>query len=88
MNLRAVMILAAIVCLAVFMSSPLAAQTITNGNFEAVAIGSPFDSANPANIPGWTHGGSVGDALIWAVGYSDSGGNISVAGSGQQFVTL
>jgi len=61
---------------------------ITNGSFEDVAIGSPFLSSNPADIPGWTHGGTVGDALLWAVGYSDSGGSITTAGAGKQFVTL
>src|ERR1700686_145026 len=66
----------------------LTAATITNGNFEAVAIGSPFNSSNPANIPGWTHTGTVGDALLWAIGYSDGGGSVTVAGSGRQFVTL
>jgi hypothetical protein len=30
----------------------------------------------------------VGDALLWAIGYSDSGGNITVAGEGNQFVTM
>src|ERR1022692_3211822 len=42
-----------------------AGPIITNGSFEAVQIGSPFFSANPADIPGWTHGGSPGDALLW-----------------------
>jgi Protein of unknown function (DUF642) len=66
----------------------LTAATITNGDFEAVQIGSPFDSSNPANIPGWTHTGTVGDALLWAIGYADGGGSVTVAGSGKQFVTL
>src|SRR5579864_7125719 len=66
----------------------LTAATITNGDFEAVQIGSPFDSSNSANIPGWTHTGTVGDALLWAIGYSDGGGSVAVAGSGKQFVTL
>jgi PEP-CTERM motif len=64
------------------------ADSITNGSFEAVQIGSPFNSANPANIPGWTHAGAIGDALLWAVGYADGGGNITVAGDGKQFVTM
>ena len=72
-----------------FIFVPLvAAATITNGDFEAVAIGSPFNSSNPLNIPGWTHTGTVGDALLWAIGYSDGGGSVTVAGSGRQFVTL
>jgi hypothetical protein len=61
---------------------------ITNGNFEEVQIGSPFLSANPANIPGWTHNGSIGDALLWAVGYADGNGSVTTAGNGKQFVTL
>jgi hypothetical protein len=67
---------------------PAAAASITNGDFEAVQIGSPFFSANPADIPGWTHTGAAGDALLWSVGYSDSGGSVTVAGSGNQFVTM
>jgi hypothetical protein len=67
---------------------PAAAASITNGDFEAVQIGSPFFSTNPADIPGWTHTGDAGDALLWAVGYSDSGGSVTVAGSGNQFVTM
>lgn len=67
---------------------PAAAASITNGDFEAVQIGSPFFSTNPADIPGWTHTGDAGDALLWAIGYSDSGGSVTVAGSGNQFVTL
>jgi len=59
-----------------------------NGDFEAVQIGSPFFSTNTADIPSWTHTGIVGDALIWKIGYSDSGGSITVAGSGNQFVTM
>src|ERR1022692_1577776 len=65
-----------------------AGPIITNGSFEAVQIGSPFSSANPADIPGWTHGGSPGDALLWAVGYADGKGNITTADAGNQFVTL
>src|SRR5438309_4753485 len=62
--------------------------TISNGNFESVQIRSPFFSTNSADIPGWTHSGAVGDALLWAIGYSDGGGSITVAGSGNEFVTL
>lgn len=65
-------------------SSPL----VVNGSFEDVQIGPPFLSGNPADIPGWTHLGSPGDALLWAVGYVDPGGSIVVAGSGNQFVTI
>jgi PEP-CTERM motif-containing protein len=65
-----------------------AAQNVTNGSFEAVQIGSPFVSTNPADIPGWTHTGTVGDGLLWAIGYTDGGGSVTVAGQGNQFVTL
>jgi Protein of unknown function (DUF642)/PEP-CTERM motif len=69
-------------------ASAFAAPSILNPSFEQVQIGSPFYSSNPADIPGWTHSGTVGDALLWGIGYSDSGGNITVAGAGNQFVTL
>lgn len=64
------------------------AQTITNGSFEAVQIGAPFVTSNPADIPGWTHGGTVGDGLLWGVGYVDGEGSVTTAGAGNQFVTL
>lgn len=60
-----------------------AAPIVINGDFEAIQIGSPFFSGNPANIPGWTHTGAAGDALIWNIGY----GNVT-AGNGTQFVTM
>jgi hypothetical protein len=63
------------------------AQVVQNSDFEAVQIGSPFSSNNPADIPGWTHTGSA-DALMFAVGYSDGGGSVTTAGHGNQFVTL
>lgn len=78
---------AAVFCLLL----PAAAFTdgmITNGSFEAVQIGSPFVSSNPADIPGWTHNGTVGDGLLWAVGYADGSGSVTTAGNGNQFVTL
>jgi len=64
------------------------AVTITNPDFEAVQIGSPFKSANPSDIPGWTHAGADGDALLWAIGFGDISGSVTAAGSGKQFVTL
>ncbi len=64
------------------------AQIVTNGSFEAVQINSPFFSTNPADIPGWTHTGDVGDGLLWAIGYADSDGSVTVAGDGNQFVTM
>jgi hypothetical protein len=66
----------------------LFAQTVTNGSFEAVQIGPPFLDANPADIPGWTHTGSPGDALLWGIGYVDGGGSVTTAGAGNQFVTM
>ena len=65
-----------------------AAPVVQNASFEDVQIGSPFLSSNPANIPGWTHGGVTGDALLWHTGYTDGGGSITVAGQGNQFVTM
>src|SRR5438045_5298263 len=65
-------------------SSPI----VQNPSFEAVQIASPFDSANAADVPNWTHTGTVGDALMWAIGYSDTGGSVTVAGDGKQFVTM
>ncbi|MBI1926658.1 PEP-CTERM sorting domain-containing protein [Candidatus Poribacteria bacterium] len=64
------------------------AIVISNPSFEDVVIGSPFFSSNTANVPGWTRTGSAGDAALWRVGYSDGGGNITVAGDGNQFTTL
>jgi hypothetical protein len=85
MSWRFLIGLAAATILAV---APLTAATITNGDFEAVQIGSPFVTTNPADIPGWTHTGTVGDGLLWAIGYADGNGSVTVAGSGRQFVTL
>ena len=64
------------------------AVTVLNPSFENVQIGSPFDSSNPADVPNWTHAGTVGDALLWAIGYTDSFGSITTAGQGNQFVTM
>jgi hypothetical protein len=64
------------------------ADFIVNGDFEAVQIGPPFASNNPADIPGWVHSGSSGDALLFAVGYVDTNGSVTVAGSGRQFVVM
>jgi hypothetical protein len=72
---------------AIVLPSPAAAQVI-NGDFEAVQIGTPFRSTNPADIPGWIHSGTMGDGLLWHVGYSDSGGTVVAAGHGLQFVTM
>ena len=64
------------------------AASITNGSFEAVQITTPF-SSNPADIPGWTHTGDVGDALLWRAGPQCCGGTgMAKAGDGNQFVTM
>jgi hypothetical protein len=68
--------------------TPSQAQTVLNPSFEAVQIGSPFFSSNLANIPNWTHTGVLGDGPLWHVGYADGGGSITVAGDGNQFVTM
>jgi hypothetical protein len=58
------------------------------GSFESTQISSPFVTSNPADIPGWTHGGAAGDGLLRHVEYSDGGGTIITAGQGNQFVTM
>jgi len=62
---------------------------ITNGSFEAVQITTPF-SSNPADIPGWTHTGDVGDALLWNATFPQccGGTDTAKAGDGNQFVTM
>jgi hypothetical protein len=65
-----------------------AAPIIVNASFENVVIGYPFVTSNPANVPGWTHTGPVGDGLMWRIGYADGSGSVTVAGAGSQFVTL
>jgi hypothetical protein len=64
------------------------AALVTNGSFEAVQITTPF-SSNPTDIPGWTHTGDQGDALLWKAGPQCCGGtNTAKAGDGNQFVTM
>jgi hypothetical protein len=65
---------------------------ITNGSFEDVQIGGPH-SSNPADIPGWTHSGDVGDALLWNINFNiccngNSGTPNANSGDGNQFVTM
>ena len=76
----------AIAALAAF---PAGAVTVTNGSFEAVQITSQ-GSANPADVPGWTHGGVVGDALIWSDQFPVccGGTGSTKTGGGHQFVTM
>jgi len=66
------------------------APVITNASFETPVLTSAmnFTDANPADVTGWTHAGSVGDGVLWGIGYTDGGGNITVAGAGKQFVTM
>ena len=87
MKTLAVTVLAGLAAVA----SPLSAEAtpiVLNPSFEAVVLGSPYHSSNTADVPSWTRTGAPGDAALWAVGYSDSGGSITVAGQGNQFVTL
>src|SRR5258708_12435204 len=87
----------AILCLLVAVAhgdkaDPSAAGTskpvIQNSDFEDIKSAAPFTSRNPADVPGWTHTGDPGEALIWRIGYADGGGTITKAGHGSQFVTL
>ena len=65
---------------------PGLAQIVQNPSFEQVQIGPPYQTNIPVDIPGWTHTGAQGDDLLWAVGAIN--GLVSVAGAGNQFVTL
>ena len=63
-----------------------AINVIQNPSFEDPAIGSPFHSTV---VPtGWSSVGAHGDGNVWRIGYVDGGGNVTVAGEGQQFVTM
>jgi hypothetical protein len=64
------------------------ADLITNGSFEQVQLGSPYFSTSTADVPGWTHSGSQGDALLWNDHYCDIGGCVGPAADGHQFVTM
>jgi len=88
--MRRILSLLAVASITFAFGSPLArANLVTNGDFNAVVLGSPFFTSNPADIPGWTHTGTVGDGLLWAVGYSDGGGSVTVGPPGDnQFVTM
>ena len=80
--------LAQLAVVAFLMVSTSFAVSITNGSFEAVQITTAY-SANPADIPGWTHTGDVGDALLWHAGPQCCGGTgTGLAGQGNEFVTM
>jgi hypothetical protein len=85
---RSIVLATLALSLSTVMAGRARSQVVVNGSFEADQIGSPFFSTNPSDIPGWTHTGAPGDALLWHVGYSDGGGSITVAGQGTQFVTM
>jgi len=87
-RLRLIAPLVVMCCLMGVSGQVAQAQVVTNGSFEAVQITSPFLSSDPNAIPGWTHTGNNGDALIWGVGYVDGGGSVTTAGQGSQFVTM
>ena len=80
---------AVFVCCLLSPALAVADPVITNGSFEAVQITSP-DSSNPTDIPGWTHTGDVGDALLWNATFPQccGGTNSAKTGDGNQFVTM
>jgi hypothetical protein len=81
--------ISALVCALLALPLDARAATIPNGSFEAVQLGPPYHSANPADIPGWTRTGASGDGpRIWNRNYCDAGGCIHSAADGNQFVTL
>jgi hypothetical protein len=86
--MRSLLCIAAFAFVALPMAGQAGTNLVPNGSFEAVQIGAPFFSTNPADIPGWTKSGPQGDALLWAKGYFDGGGSITTTGDGNQFVTL
>ena len=83
---------ALLVGITVMIAAPMMATAgpiIANGSFEAAQIGSAF-STNPADIPAWTHTGTVGDALLWNKTFPIccGGTGTALAGDGNQFVTM
>jgi hypothetical protein len=88
MHLKAIW-LASTLAAAAFAASSAGAVTVTNGSFEDVQI-STQGSFNLADIPGWTHGGNVGDGLIWSdqFGVCCGGTGGTKTGDGHQFVTM
>ena len=51
---RTLTALLAVMLSATVASTASAGDLVTNGSFEAVQIGSPFVTSDPADIPGWT----------------------------------
>jgi len=89
---RKLIVSALIAVLAGVAPSAAGAVSITNGSFEAVQIGAQ-NTINPADIPGWTHSGDVGDALMWNNNFNiccNGNGGIPNAftGDGHQFVSM
>ncbi len=80
--------IAGIIAILVLWPVPLSAQVVVNGSFEAVVLSSPFFTTSPSDVPGWTKTGALGDAQLFAVGYADGGGSVTIAGQGSQFAVL
>lgn len=81
-------LIAGIIAILVVWPVPLSAQVVVNGSFEAVVLSSPFFTTSPSDVPGWTKTGALGDAQLFAVGYADGGGSVTIAGQGNQFAVL
>jgi len=77
-----------VVIAGVLFQSAIFGQSIRNGDFDDVAIGPAGFKTIPLDVPGWTHSGAIGDALLFWVGYHDGGGSILGAARGTQFATL
>ena len=77
-----------VVAAALALHGTAVAAQVVNGSFENVVIGAPYLSTDPADVPGWTHGGSAGDALLMRVGYVDGTGRVATTGQGSQFVIM
>lgn len=59
---------------------------VLNSSFEQDVLSSPYIGTQ-ATVPDWTYTGPETD-VHYAVGYSDSGGNVTTAGQGNEFVVL
>jgi hypothetical protein len=63
---------------------------VLNPSFELDVLGSPF-IGGAATVQNWTYtvGPNGGTTLPhWAVGYADSGGSVTTAGQGNEFVSM